>query len=127
MGRWQVIAQRPTVLVDSAHNEGGLAFVTRQLQELEYRRLHVVLGAVNDKDIGKMLAMLPTGARYYFARPDIPRGLDAKILQEQAAAHGLHGRTYSSVRNALRAARRHAAAEDLIYVGGSTFVVAEVI
>ncbi len=127
MGRWQIIAENPTVLVDSAHNEGGLAYVTRQLQELKYRCLHIVLGAVNDKDIGKMLAMLPADARYYFARPDIPRGLPARDLQQQAAAYGLKGRTYSSVRNALRAARRHARQEDLIYVGGSTFVVAEVI
>lgn len=127
MGRWQVIGQKPTILCDSAHNEGGLQLAMAQLATIPRQRLHVVMGMLNDKDISKMLALFPADARYYFAKPNIPRGLDAKKLKEQAAEFDLRGRTYSSVRNALKAARRAATPEDLIYVGGSTFVLAEIL
>ncbi|PHN04644.1 dihydrofolate synthase [Flavilitoribacter nigricans DSM 23189 = NBRC 102662] len=127
IGRWQVIGQQPTVLADSAHNEGGLRIVLRQLQTLPYRRLHIVMGTVNDKDPGKVLELFPKTATYYFAKANVPRGMDALDLQRRAADYGLEGRAYNSVRNALRAAKRHAQPEDLIYVGGSIFVVAEVV
>ncbi len=127
IGRWQLLGEQPTILADSGHNEDGLRQVIRQLSKLSYRRLHMVFGVVSDKDITKMLQLLPTDAQYYFAKANIPRGMDAHVLQEQAATYGLHGRAYASVKSAFRAAKRHAAPADLIFVGGSTFVVAEVI
>ncbi len=127
LGRWQVIGEAPTVLCDSAHNEGGLALTMARLAAMDFRQLHVVIGFVNDKALDKLLALLPGTARYYFAKADVPRGLDARQLREQAAEFGLRGRAYVSVRNALRAARRAADPEDLIFVGGSIFVVAETI
>ena len=132
MGRWQVIGQHPTVLCDSAHNEAGirLAFeaIHTYLASAEQKvSLHVVTGFVNDKDVDKALGLFPTSARYYFAKANIPRGLDAEVLRQKAGEHGLQGRTYTSVRNALRAARRAAAPEDLVVVIGSIFVVAEVL
>jgi dihydrofolate synthase/folylpolyglutamate synthase len=127
IGRWQLLGEQPTVLADSAHNEGGLRLVLRQLQTLLYRRLHIVMGTVNDKDVSNVLTFFPKNARYYFAKANVPRGMNALELQKKAADFGLEGRAYSSVRNALRAAKRHATPDDLIFVGGSIFVVAEVV
>jgi dihydrofolate synthase / folylpolyglutamate synthase len=127
MGRWQFLQQAPRVLCDSAHNEDGLREVMERLLQLDFSQLHIVMGVVRDKDLGKMLDLFPKNANYYFAKPDIPRGLEAKDLQAQAQGKGLLGKTYTSVRNALKAAKRHSQPDDLIYVGGSTFVVAEVI
>lgn len=127
IGRWDIIGQNPTVLCDSAHNTHGLRAVLSDLERIPHRRLHVVFGMVKDKDIGAMLALLPAAAHYYFCKADIPRGLDAGQLKLQAGQYGLRGRTYSSVKNALRAARRSAGPDDLIFVGGSIFVVGEVI
>lgn len=127
IGRWQLLGEKPIILADSAHNEGGLQLAMQQLTKIPHLNLHFVLGVVNDKDLSKMLSMLPRNARYYFAKANIPRGLDAKVLQEQAAAVGLKGKTYISVKNALKAAKRQARPDDLIYVGGSIFVVAEVV
>lgn len=127
IGRWDIIGQNPTILCDSAHNTHGLQAVLAELERIPHHRLHMVLGMVKDKDISAMLALLPRAARYYFCKADIPRGLDAEVLQQQAAAFGLEGKTYTSVKNALRAARRNTASDDLIFVGGSIFVVAEVI
>lgn len=127
LGRWQMLGEKPTILCDSAHNEAGMELAMGALKEMPYEKLHIVLGTVKDKDPAKLLRHMPAGARYYFARPDIPRGHDATLLREKAAEMGLEGRAYSSVRNALRAARRQARPEDLIYVGGSIFVVAEVV
>lgn len=127
LGRWQVLGSRPTILCDSAHNEAGMELAMAAIQGLPWAKLHIVLGTVKDKDPVKLLRHLPANACYYFARPDIPRGHDAGLLRDKAAQLGLHGRAYASVRAALRAARRHACPEDLIYVGGSIFVVAEVV
>lgn len=127
IGRWQLLGEHPTILADSAHNEGGLRLVLQQLQTLPYQHLHIVMGTVNDKTVEKVLGLFPEEARYYFAKADVPRGMDAKTLQQKAAAFGLTGRAYSSVRNALKAAKRYAQPDDLIYVGGSIFVVAEVV
>lgn len=127
IGRWQVIGQNPTILCDSGHNEGGLTYVTHQLKQLIFNHLHIVIGFVRDKDLSKVLKLLPQNATYYFAKADIPRGLDAQILRGMAAEHGLEGKAYSSVKRALTAAKRVAKADDLIYVGGSIFVVAEVL
>lgn len=134
MGRWQVIGQHPTILCDSAHNEGGLRVAFERVQTImaENRRsgesrLHIVTGFVNDKDVDKALELFPTEAQYYFAKANIPRGLEASVLQEKAASFRLQGKCYSSVKNALKAAKRHAAPQDLILVIGSIFVVAEVL
>lgn len=127
IGRWQLLGENPTIIADSAHNEGGIRLVMNQLQQLSYRKLHFVMGVVNDKDFNKMFDMLPKQATYYFAKADIPRGLEAKELKANAFKFGLKGRAYSSVKNALNAARRNAQPEDLIFVGGSIFVVAEVL
>ncbi|MBP9075717.1 MAG: bifunctional folylpolyglutamate synthase/dihydrofolate synthase [Haliscomenobacter sp.] len=127
IGRWDLIRESPRVLADSAHNEAGIRMAVDQLAQVPFDRLHIVLGMVSDKDLSGILSLLPTKARYYFAKADIPRGLDAQELKRQAAAFGLTGRAYSSVKQAFRAAIRQAAKEDLIFVGGSIFVVAEVI
>lgn len=126
-GRWQLLGQNPTIIADSAHNEGGLKVVMAQLQTQSYQQLHIVLGTVKDKKLEKILKFFPKDAIYYFAKAAIPRGLEAKKLQTQAAELGLKGRAYVSVKNALQAAKRKAAKEDLIFVGGSIFVVAELI
>jgi dihydrofolate synthase / folylpolyglutamate synthase len=127
IGRWQLLGTNPTILCDSAHNEGGLTLATQQLNQLTFNDLHIVLGVVKDKDISKMLQLLPTNATYYFAKANIPRGLDAEILRGMAAEIGRVGKAYKSVRQALAAAKRRAKTDDLIYVGGSIFVLAEVI
>ncbi|MCB0635456.1 MAG: bifunctional folylpolyglutamate synthase/dihydrofolate synthase [Lewinella sp.] len=128
-GRWQVLGEAPLVLVDSAHNEGGLRPVLAALWELVPAggQLHIVLGVVNDKDLDQALPLFPTSARYYFAKADIPRGLPAEDLRAAGLVHGLQGRAYASVRNALRAAKRAAGPRDVIFVGGSIFTVAEVL
>lgn len=126
-GRWQVIGQNPVILCDSAHNEAGLKQIFDAVKKMPYPRIHIVTGFVNDKDVEKVLTLFPREARYYFAKANIPRGLEATLLGEKAAKHGLTGKAYISVRNALKAARRAARPEDLILVTGSIFVVAEVI
>ena len=127
IGRWQIINENPTVLCDSAHNEGGLSLAMKQLKSLTFNHLHIVLGMVKDKDISKMLSLMPTDATYYFCKANIPRGMDSEVLKELASAFGLIGKAYPSVKHALSAAKRRAKTNELIYVGGSTFVVAEVI
>lgn len=127
MGRWQVLGQNPLIIADSAHNEAGIQLAMQQLAKIPREKVHLVLGVVRDKDLDKMLPQLPAEGIYYFAKPDIPRGLEAKVLQEAAAAQGRNGKAYSSVKNALKAARRKAKPEDVIYVGGSIFVLAEIL
>ncbi|MFK8005032.1 MAG: folylpolyglutamate synthase/dihydrofolate synthase family protein [Saprospiraceae bacterium] len=126
-GRWQVLQKDPIVLCDSAHNEAGLELAMNQLKLLKVKELHFVLGMVNDKSIEKILNFFPIDAHFYFCKPNIPRGLEVEILVQKATELGLKGRAYSSVKNALRAAKKKAGKKDLVYVGGSTFVVAEVI
>lgn len=127
MGRWQKLGDHPLILADSAHNPDGLLLAMKQLADLPATAFHLVIGVVADKDITNMLCLMPKNATYYFAKPDLPRGLDASKLKQKAGAIGLKGRAYSSVKNALKAAKRKASPSDVIYVGGSTFVVAEVI
>jgi dihydrofolate synthase/folylpolyglutamate synthase len=125
-GRWQIIGREPLTVCDTGHNEAGIRMVVQQLARLPYRRLHVVLGMVNDKDLSKVLRLLPTEATYYFCAANIPRALPAAELAEQAAAVGLQGQVCGTVAAALATARQQASAGDVIFVGGSTFVVAEV-
>jgi dihydrofolate synthase / folylpolyglutamate synthase len=127
MGRWQVLQHKPVILCDSAHNEQGIALAMQELLTIPHRALHIVLGVVKDKDLTKVLNLLPKDARYYFCKADIPRGLEAALLEEQASRVGLQGESFGSVNQALTAARLAAAPEDMIYVGGSIFVVGEVL
>jgi len=124
-GRWQVLQTNPKVICDTAHNQEGLSLVMEQLEKEPFENLHIVLGMVNDKALDSILFLFPKSAQYYFSKPDIPRGLDAGELQIEALKFGLMGETYTSVSAAYQQALRNADPDDLIYVGGSTFVVAE--
>ncbi len=126
-GRWEVLSKNPLTICDTGHNPEGMQEVLQNIAAVKYNKLHFVLGMVNDKDSSKILTILPTKARYYFCRPDIPRGLDAKTLWLKAAGFGLDGEAYDSVPQALAAAQQNADEGDLVFVGGSTFVVAEVV
>lgn len=127
MGRWQVLGESPRIICDTAHNREGLSLVLEQLQKEVLKELHVVLGFVKDKNLDNVLSLFPKNAHYYYCRPNIPRGLDENILIERANAIGLKGRSYASVNEAFKSAKRNAETEDLIFVGGSNFVVAEVV
>ena len=126
-GRWEVLAQEPLTIADVAHNVDGMRTVRAMLAHTPHHGLHVVLGMVNDKDLGRVLGELPKEAHCYFCKADIPRGLDAALLSEQAAAQGLRGTRHPSVKDALQAARQAAGPNDLVLVTGSVFVVAEAI
>ncbi|WP_425077434.1 bifunctional folylpolyglutamate synthase/dihydrofolate synthase [Psychroserpens sp. S379A] len=126
-GRWQILQNNPKVICDTAHNKEGLYYVMKQLEEEDFQELHIVYGIVNDKDLDAILPLLPKYATYYFCKPDIPRGMDAKQLQNEFLKNGFKGRCYNSVNEAFNSAFQSASPEDLIYVGGSTFVVAEII
>lgn len=126
IGRYDIMQQNPLVVCDSAHNEDGIKAVIQQIQTLKYEKLHIVWGNVNDKDIGQMLKLLPKHAAYYFCTPNIPRGLQVKKLLEKARLYSLQGKTYKSVKLAVAAAISKASENDVIFIGGSTFVVAEV-
>ncbi|NNC70698.1 MAG: bifunctional folylpolyglutamate synthase/dihydrofolate synthase [Flavobacteriaceae bacterium] len=127
MGRWQVLHEQPKVVCDTAHNKEGLSQVLKQLLNEEYEKLHIVLGVVNDKKLDDILLLFPERAVYYFCKPQIPRGLNAHDLHQKAAQFNLKGEVFSSVKQAYKNALERAAKNDLIYVGGSTFVVAEVV
>jgi len=127
LGRWQIIAKQPMTVCDTAHNKEGLQYVLKQLSEQSYENLHVVLGVVNDKDLETVLPLFPKEATYYFCKPNIPRGLEAVVLQEKTIKYQLVGTIYGSVNKALLAAKKNAKDSDLVFVGGSTFVVAEVV
>lgn len=127
MGRWMIMQRKPLVILDSAHNEGGLRLLLKELQNIRYKKLHFVYGTVNDKDITTNLNLLPKAAEYYFCKANIPRGLDAKLLQQQAWQAGLTGNSYKSVKSAYRTALKNARATDAVLVAGSVFVVAEVL
>lgn len=126
-GRWQVIAKNPLRICDIGHNEAGIKEVCKQIKMTTYKKLHIVYGMVNDKEAEKIMKHLPKKASYYFCKPNIPRGLDTKVIFTIAKKYRLKGMTYSSVKNALTSAQKKAHKEDLIFIGGSTFVVAEVI
>ncbi|MCC8408833.1 bifunctional folylpolyglutamate synthase/dihydrofolate synthase [Mucilaginibacter sp. UR6-1] len=126
-GRWEVLSTSPLTICDTGHNPDGIAEVLKNIATIHYKQLHFVIGMVNDKDISKVLAMLPKDAIYYFCKPDIPRGLTADELQFTANKFGLKGGTYPSVKTALNAAQMAAEDHDLVFAGGSTFVVAEIV
>ena len=126
-GRWQILHEQPLVICDTAHNFDGLKTVTKQIDTVNYDHLHIVLGFVNDKNLQDILLLFPQNAKYYFCKPDIPRGLDNIQLQELALKLGLKGNTHNSVSEAYEAAFKNASVKDFIFIGGSTFVVAEII
>jgi dihydrofolate synthase/folylpolyglutamate synthase len=124
-GRWQQLGKNPKIICDTAHNKHGLAVVMNQIQKEIFENLHIVLGVVNDKDLDSILPLFPKKAQYYFCRPDSSRGLSTEILKEAAEKYDLIGEKYDSVSIAFDAAKKSASENDFIYVGGSTFVVAE--
>jgi dihydrofolate synthase / folylpolyglutamate synthase len=126
-GRWEQIHANPVVIADTAHNSHGLKPVMAQLLQQQYQSLHIVFGVVNDKNLDEVLPLLPKDAVYYFAKPGVPRGLDAEILANAAKKYNLNGKFFESVPEAYKAALQQAAPCDLVYVGGSTFVVAEIL
>lgn len=126
-GRWQVLQENPKVICDTAHNAHGLEIVMNQLKKEKFNQLHIVLGVVNDKDLDSILPLFPKNAVFYFCKPKIERGLSAKILKEKAATYNLLGNTYNSISIAYKTALANSNTKDLIYIGGSTFVVAEII
>lgn len=127
LGRWQQIGTNPKTICDTAHNAHGLEVVMNQLKKEPFENLHIVLGVVNDKDLNAMLPLFPKNAYYYFSKPSVSRGLDEKILQEKATEFELIGNTFNSISEAYTAALQNASAKDFIYIGGSTFTVAEVL
>lgn len=127
LGRWQVLSQKPLIIADTGHNEAGIKEVLSQIKLTPHKKLHFVLGMVSDKDISKILKMLPKTATYYFCKANIPRALAASELATQAKKVGLKGNVYACVQDAFIAAKQKATKNDLVFVGGSTFTVAEVV
>lgn len=127
MGRWQKLSENPLIYCDTGHNIDGIKYVVEQLRHIPHNNLHMVIGVVADKNIDGMLALLPKNATYYFTQAAIPRALNHEELKKRAAEHQLYGHSYSTVALALAAAKEASNPNDLIFVGGSTFVVAEVV
>lgn len=127
LGRWQFLSESPLTICDVGHNEAGIRDVVNQIKNIPFKKLHFVFGMVNDKETDKLLSLLPKDAEYYFCKADIPRGLDQHILAQNANKLGLRGKSYPSVKDALMNARKNAEKEDLIFIGGSIFIVAEVL
>jgi len=126
-GRWEKISDNPKIICDTGHNQSGISYIAEQLKNEKYRKLHIVIGMVNDKDIKSVLALLPQNADYYFTKADIKRALPEKELYELGTVAGLKGNYYSSVKEALKVAKINANENDLIFVGGSTFIVADLL
>ena len=126
-GRWQQLNSAPKTICDTAHNKHGLEIVLNQLKKEEFDTLHFVFGVVNDKDLNEILPLFPKNAIYYFCKPNMPRGLDAKILEQKSVEFGLIGKVYNSVSEAYQNALQIATTTDFIYIGGSTFVVGEIL
>ncbi|MBW2938794.1 bifunctional folylpolyglutamate synthase/dihydrofolate synthase [Aureisphaera sp. CAU 1614] len=127
LGRWQILQESPKVICDTAHNKEGLMLTMKQLASENYNNLHIVLGVVSDKDLSKVLPLFPKNATYYFCEPKIPRAMSVVQLQREANAFNLIGEPFLSVKSAYQSALKNAEKEDVVYVGGSTFVVAEVL
>ncbi|MEL7269232.1 MAG: folylpolyglutamate synthase/dihydrofolate synthase family protein [Bacteroidota bacterium] len=127
LGRWQVLGSKPKIICDTAHNEQGLKDVLKQLKKEKGETLHLVLGFVNDKDVEGLLKLFPKKAQYYFVSPNVPRGLESKKLKKIGKSMGLKGKAYENVNKGLKAAQKASEKEDVIFIGGSTFTVAEVV
>lgn len=127
MGRWQKLEENPTIICDTGHNIGGMKYIVEQLSRMKYDKLHIIIGMVNDKDISGVISLLPKNAKYYFTQASVKRALPAEKVKEIANNHGLKGEAYSSVEKALTIAKNNAKENDLIFIGGSTFIVADLI
>lgn len=127
MGRWQKLQDSPTLICDTGHNVAGISMIVEQLKYIPYRHLHMVIGMVDDKDISGILALLPTDATYYFTKATVKRALPENELQQKAHAIGLKGEAYPDVVSAVRAAQKESLPEDFIFVGGSSFIVADLL
>lgn len=125
MGRWQTISNNPTTICDTGHNVGGMQYITKQLQETPYKKLHIIIGMVGDKDVNTVLSMLPKDAIYYFTQASVKRAMPVKDFSQAAQKHQIYGSCYENVESAYRAAKQNADTDDLIFIGGSTFVVAD--
>lgn len=125
-GRWQILSQYPLTICDTGHNQEAFRDIVAQLESMDYSQLHLVLGFSGDKEVDKVLSLLPLSAAYYFCQAQVPRAMDAKLLQEKGKQKGLFGEAFTTVEEALQAARQKADESDLIFIGGSTFIVAEI-
>ncbi len=127
LGRWQILGANPRIVCDTGHNFDGITQVVSQLEQTPYKTLHIVFGMVSDKEPDKILGLLPQNAIYYFTKANIPRALNEEVLASKAKGYGLEGKCYESVKEAFAAAKNRAGENDVIFVGGSTFVVAEIL
>lgn len=126
-GRWQILSKDPLIVADTAHNKDGLEIVVEQIAEQKFNNLYMVFGVVNDKDLAEMLTLIPKKAKYFIAKPDVPRGLEVEILAKEMQKSGFDFVICNSIPEAFNQAKNIAKSDDMIYVGGSTFVVAEVL
>ena len=124
-GRWQVVDHDPLTVCDNAHNADGIREVIQQINNTAFRNLHIIMGVVKEKKLDDILKLLPSEATYYFTKPSVPRALDENILQEKANDFNLQGKTFITVEEAYKTARQNAHHQDFIFIGGSTFVVAD--
>ena len=127
LGRWQIIGSNPLTICDTGHNEAGIKQITAQLKQIPYKKLHFVIGTVNDKNISSILRLLPKDAIYYFTKANIERALDVETLYKEAKKHNLLGEKYQTVEHAYQKAKENAGTNDLVFIGGSTFIVAEIV
>ena len=127
LGRWQILGDNPKIICDTAHNKEGLQYTLKQLADEKFKQLHIVLGVVDDKNLNDILPLFPKDAIYYFCKAQVPRALDTTTLLNKAAEYQLTGKSYPSVKEAFKASKKNAKVSDLIYIGGSTFVVAELV
>lgn len=127
MGRWQTVCGQPLTICDTGHNVGGMQYITKQLQETPHEKLHIIIGMVNDKDVNTVLSMLPKDAVYYFTQASVKRAMPAKEFAQIARKHDLRGRCFENVASAYNAAKKKAGKNDVIFIGGSTFIVADML
>lgn len=127
IGRWQKIGSNPSVICDTGHNVGGWTYISRQLQVQKYNKLHIVFGMVNDKDVDGMMCLLPKNAHYYFTKPQSKRAIPEKDIQRKAMTHGLAGDCYNDVPSAYTAAKKMATPDDMIFIGGSSYIVSDLL
>lgn len=127
IGRWQKIGSNPSVICDTGHNVGGWTYISRQLQVQKYNKLHIVFGMVNDKDVDGVMCLLPKSAHYYFTKPQSKRAIPEKDIQRKAMTHGLAGDCYNDVPSAYTAAKKMATPDDMIFIGGSSYIVSDLL
>ena len=127
IGRWQKIGSNPSVICDTGHNVGGGTYISRQLQVQKYNKLHIVFGMVNDKDVDGVMCLLPKNAHYYFTKPQSKRAIPEKDIQRKAMTHGLAGDCYNDVPSAYTAAKKMATPDDMIFIGGSSYIVSDLL